>query len=393
MEDEEEWEYEYSTTETETYYLTLDLSIRDFLERRTDDIVHNTRAGYRVWYNPNFNANEPITNPPESAIFDDGDNGDKDDQYLDKIGLPQPQGDLDPQIDPALTRQDGSVTEVPAKPQEKKIETIQIMELHSKEPIVSYRNHVFRGSWAENIGTEMIFTRQLEKDKDPLPMLRDMGRNVHLLASSATRINFKEVDLIPKEKLEAANQTGSIDAYEREDDIPERYKTNGGVYVHIGGDKSGQRQPQAHFLEDLIALKRKRGEKDEVTIQPLETKHNKLMVDDVEEERRRRKLQVDYERSLRWRRQVPKVNTDATVGAEEHYVAKKRKKFVTEPTVKKKRGRGSRPRVRTLLVRRQTPPPQDQTRRGGATGGDLSIPTPARWDDLPGRGGTSTQGG
>lgn len=344
-----------------------------------------------MWYNPNFNATEPIPNPPETADPDDGDNADKDDQYLDNIGLPQPQGDLGPSIDPALAAKTGGVTDLLAKPQEeeKNAETIQIMELHSKEPIVSYRNHVFRGSWAENIGTEMIFTRQFEKDKEALPMLRDMGRNVHLLASSAARINFKEVDLVPKEKLEAANQTGSIDAYDREDDIPERYKTNGGVYVHIGGDKSGQRQPQAHFLEDLIALKRKRGEKDEVTIQPLETKHNKLMVDDLEEERRRRKLQVDYERSLRWRKQVHKVNTDDTVGAEEHYVAKKRKKFVTEPTIKKKRGRGSRPRVRAPLVRRQTPPPQDQTRRGGATGGDLSIPTPARWDDLPGRGGTN----
>ncbi|KAM7213737.1 hypothetical protein V8F06_010871 [Rhypophila decipiens] len=392
MADEDEWEYEYSTTETETYYLTLDLSIRDFLERRTDDIVHNTRAGYRVWYNPLFNAPEPVANRLESAKdtqdADDGDNADKDDQYLDKIGMPQAQGESEAPIDPLLTSQPAAETGDQVAQSSKQPENIQILELHSKEPVVSYRNHVFRGQWAENIGTEMIFTRQFEKDKDPLPMIRDMGRNIHLLANSAARINFKEVDMIPREKYEASRRTETFESYENEDDIPERYRKNGGVYIHIGGDKSGQRQPQAHFLEDLIALKRKRGETDEVTVQPYETKQNKLMVDDVEEERRRRKLQVDHERSQRWRT-IQKRDNDVSLGAEEHYVARRRKKYVSEPTVKKKRGRGSRPRIRAPLVRRPTPPPQQQS---GATGGGLSIPTPARWDDLPARG-ANTQGG
>ncbi|KAK0629427.1 hypothetical protein B0T17DRAFT_615201 [Bombardia bombarda] len=73
-EDEDEWEYEYSTTEREVYYLTLDLSVRDFLERRTDDIIHNTRGGYRVWYNPLFNAPEPRTTNPD--LIDDAKDAD-----------------------------------------------------------------------------------------------------------------------------------------------------------------------------------------------------------------------------------------------------------------------------------------------------------------------------
>ena len=188
------------------------------------------------------------------------------------------------------------------------IETIQILDLHSKEPMVSYRNHIFQGAWSENIGTEMIFTPH---DPDsPLPALRNLTETgnhgkLDLLAASATRINFKEVRLESKQLAEQnssnlTKQITNITAWGT-DDIPERYKRPDGVYVHIGGDKTGQRQPQAHFLEDLIMLKRKLGETDSVTIRPLETRQNKLMMEDEGEERRRKRLKNGHGRYERWR--------------------------------------------------------------------------------------------
>ncbi|KAJ4302494.1 hypothetical protein N0V88_002640 [Collariella sp. IMI 366227] len=295
------WEYEYSTTETETYYLTLDLSVRDFLERRTDDVVHNTRTGYRVWYNPLFHAPEPKTSNTDLLDDKDADDGDlpeHEDVYLDTIGMPPAQPlsgtPIDPLLEgPALTNEQSG-----AQTSYKPAEQIQILDLHSAEPIVSYRNHVFRGSWCENIGTEMIFTPHDESA--PLPALRHLKQNIDLIAASATRINFQEATLMPKDGNGGQDNLFLGVAY-CEEDIPERYKRNGGIYVHIGGDKNGQRQPQAHFLEDLIGLKRKRGETDEVTVQPLETKQNKLMMEDEEEERRRRKLRQDHARNVRWR--------------------------------------------------------------------------------------------
>ncbi|KAK4247876.1 hypothetical protein C7999DRAFT_40865 [Corynascus novoguineensis] len=297
--DDDGWEYEYSTTETETYYLTLDLSVRDFLERRTDDVVHSTRTGYRVWYNPLFNAPEPHmsnTDLLDDKDADDGEPPEREEVDLDSIGVSRPPNQSETPIDPLLEQ---SVTkhDHPGQTSDKRAEEIQILELHSKEPIISYRNHVFRGSWCENIGTEMIFTPH--DDDAPLPALRHLPQNMDLIAASATRINCREATLVPKEQ---DMQEGMFLGFGySEEDIPERYKRNGGVYVHIGGDKTGQRQPQAHFLEDLITLKRKRGETDEVTIQPLETRQNKLMVEDEEEERRRRKLQQDHARNVRWR--------------------------------------------------------------------------------------------
>ncbi|KAK3326695.1 hypothetical protein B0H66DRAFT_167723 [Apodospora peruviana] len=381
MDDEDEWEYEYSATERETYYLTLDLSIRDFLERKTEDVVSNTRSGYRVWYNPLFNA-------PDQRLEDmqDGARPDRELNELDNIGIPDEQPE--PPIDPLLEQHTKANTNS-AEANKYTVEEIQILDLHSKEPVVSYRNHVFRGTWCENIGTEMIFTKHDESN--PLPVVRDLGRNFDLLAASAARVNFKEVTLASKEDLQKMNTVEeTLDSYDTADDIPERYKRNGGIYVHVGGDKSGQRQPQAHFLEDLIALKRKRGETDEVTIQPLETKHNKLMVDDVEEERRRRKLQTDYERNLRLRHHR-RADEDSSLSVEELYIARQRTH--PEPSAAgrpraRRGGPGSRPRVRRpLLVRRQSPAGTHQSQN--AEGTVTSTPTPARWDDLPGH----SQGG
>ncbi|KAK3369871.1 hypothetical protein B0H63DRAFT_497134 [Podospora didyma] len=385
VDDDDEWEYEYSETEIETYYLTLDLSVRDFLERRTDDIIHNTRGGYRVWYNPLFNAPEPrATNPEliEDKDADDGELPEREEPDLDTIGMPQPETRTELPIDPLLQQPADKTAPMTSEANNAPADEIQILELHSAEPIVSYRNHIFRGTWAENIGTEMIFTPH--DDKAPLPALRNLGHEIDLLAASAARINFKEATLVPRNDSGGVGVHGldnhvSRDTFERDEDIPERYKRNGGIYVHIGGDKSGQRQPQAHFLEDLISLKRKRGEEDEVTIQSLETRQNRLMMEDEEEERRRSKLQADYNRMI-ISRQRKRGGGGAQAVPEESYIPR-----LGPKPAKGRRGGGpgSRPRTRrAVLIRRED-------NKAGGIGHDLSpgrtlesTPTPARWDDL-----------
>lgn len=244
--------------------------------------------------------------------------------------------------------------QIPKSPHQ--IETIQILDLHSKEPMVSYRNHIFQGSWSENIGTEMIFTPH---DPDsPLPALRNISDGkLDLLAASATRINFREVRLESKQMAEQnsnnlTKQISSITAWGN-DDIPERYKRPDGVYVHIGGDKTGQRQPQAHFLEDLIMLKRKLGETDSVTIRPLETRQNKLMMEDEGEERRRKRLKNGHGRYERWRQGLLRKDREKrleTGGEVEGYIPR------TEPGqtgkhlgIMEKRAR--RPRARKAVLK------------------------------------------
>jgi hypothetical protein len=275
-----------------------------------------------------------------------------------------------PPVDPLLEPTAGKDGKLGGQAVEKPPEEIQILELHSKEPIVSYRNHVFRGSWCENIGTEMIFTSHDENA--PLPALRHLPHNMDLIAASATRINFHEATFLPKERDAMADRIFLGFGYS-EEDIPQRYRRNGGIYVHIGGDKSGQRQPQAHFLEDLIALKRKRGETDEVTIQPLETRQNKLMVEDEEEERRRRKLQVDHARNVRWR-DKRRVERELGLGSPE-------RNYVPRLGAGGRRGWPKRAR-RAALIRRDS---GAISRFGPRTAGRManaSTPTPEHWDDI-----------
>ena len=172
---------------------------------------------------------------------------------------------------------------------------IQILELHSEHPLVSYRGMAFRGTWAENIGTELIFASRDDSANDnnnPPPALRHLADDLDLIAASSSRVNFAHVELKPKKK---AARTTEIELQ------PERYKNNGGVYVHVHSDKYGVRRPQANFLEDLTTLKRKRGETDEVTITSTETANNQLLGHDFDEQVYRNRVERNRTRRTRQR--------------------------------------------------------------------------------------------
>jgi hypothetical protein len=248
-------------------------------------VLHSTRAGYRVWYNPlqnPGNEDEIIEgNAPKTSDAKANDDDDEDE-------------DNDPLSEAVRQRRrpregPDTVEEQPKVPSDRPAETMQVMELHTPNPLVSYRGMVFRGSWAENIGTEMIFARH----EPGLPALRNLPENIDLLSASSTRINFKEV------KLEMRGQETSYKQTDRqwEDAATERYRENGGIYVHVGSDKHGFRRPQANFLEDLTVLKRKRGETDAVTITTVETTRNDLFHDDLDEVQRRKKIKRDRARN------------------------------------------------------------------------------------------------
>jgi hypothetical protein len=325
-----------------------------------------------VWYNPLFNAPEPQASNSDlldDKDADDGEPPEREDAELDSIGMPSTQAQSEPPIDPLLEQAVEKEVQLEDPRSVRPVEEIQILELHSEQPVVSYRNHVFRGTWCENIGTEMIFAPH--DDNVPLPALRHLNQNIDLLAASASRINFREATLRPRDKGRIPDRAMPGIAHILEEDIPERYKRNGGIYVHIGGDKSGQRQPQAHFLEDLIALKRKRGETDEVTVQPLETRQNKLMWEDEEEERRRRKAQQDHARNMKWR-DKRREDKESGLGLERNYVPRK--------------GPGGRgfPRLRArraALISRDSGLISRFSHKAERAP-NTSTPTPIHWNDL-----------
>lgn len=208
--------------------------------------MHFGRGGYYAdWINePDPEHKRPMAHRvvrPGGNVTDEEDDDDE--------SLPEREDDLeeeDPDIE-AHTRANNGGTE--AEDDKLVPRDIEILDLHTEHPIISYRGKVFEGSWAEVLGTEMIFA---EPDaSQPLPALRRLPGDVDLLAASSARIlTTEKVLTIPEEldRLRAARE-----AY--------------GVRLPVlGKHRIDERKRQVRFLENLMALKMKKGEKDQVTV-------------------------------------------------------------------------------------------------------------------------------
>ena len=129
---------------------------------------------------------------------------------------------------------------------------VQILDLDTSNPIVSYDGHVFSCQWVRNIGTELIF---IAHDKNnPLPHLRTLPGNVDLLAASSARLISNSIKVEPKG---------------RESPPPIRHGRNrliSNLAIPVGNAASAKRIEQARFLERVIALKEDKGESDLVTV-------------------------------------------------------------------------------------------------------------------------------
>jgi hypothetical protein len=276
----------------------LDLSVRDFIDKLPEDSApQGTGASYRVWYNPltknnnqegDLNGSQAKGTVPEADGKDD-DNDDEDEnrdllsEAVNSRQRREAQAPIAGNVRPELEQTSETSSDTP-------VDKLQVMDLHSTNPLLSYRGMVFRGSWAENIGTEMIFTRH--DPESGLQVLRNLQEGVDLVAASSSRINFKQVQL----EMRGAEPQKMSD-YEWAEAADRRYKENGGLYVHVGSDKHGYRRPQANFLEDFEALKRKRGEMEGVTIITHETDKTDLYHEDFDEEQRRKKQLRDRGRN------------------------------------------------------------------------------------------------
>lgn len=125
---------------------------------------------------------------------------------------------------------------------------VQILDLHSTNPIVSYGGVVFACEWTRNIGTEFLFMEH--DDQNPLPVLRNLRDDVDLVAASSVRIVAKPLEL---ERISGAQY---LDISNNSKDL---------APDHIPSEKE-KRQDQAEFLSQLNNIKRDKGEDDDVTV-------------------------------------------------------------------------------------------------------------------------------
>ncbi|KHN96633.1 Transcription factor TFIIIC, tau55-related protein [Metarhizium album ARSEF 1941] len=346
--DQEEWEYEYSATETETFYLTVELSYPEFRERSAR-VHQHSRGGYYKNWAEKTPFHDTHTQPPQETNPATGDNSDNDD-----VTAEQDYEDDGTPLDPALLALSEGKAEATARPplntqkpkeagtprtedqleQEEplQIEDMQILDLHTPNPLFSYRGRLFQGHWAEVIGTEVILTSTSSPNLATLPSLRTLPGDISLLAASSSRIMTSEK--IPRPKIPSVDTLAPI-------------KEECKIRIPIGKDRTGERAEQANFLENLIALKIKRGDKDEVTVHATDGQGKDW--DD--------RKTVDYR--------------------------PRRKKIGQEPDVgkQKNKGPGRRPKGRPSLATRLERYPTELG-EGATKRLELSTATPPTWEDL-----------
>jgi hypothetical protein len=192
-----------------------------------------------------------LAKPPTfTALYGNKDNeGVADGEGAEKVDEEgqEDQEDQDDESD-SLERPDNAISEEedePAKPT-----SVQILDLHTSNPIVSYNGQVFFCQWAQNIGTELLFTPH-DKSSN-LPILRNLPGNVDLLAASSARIISEPVHVKPKAPARKP--------------LPAARPRESASQISLPKNASVQKRSQASFLEKLIGIKEAKGEEDLVTV-------------------------------------------------------------------------------------------------------------------------------
>ncbi|RAK75150.1 TFIIIC subunit 6 family protein, partial [Aspergillus fijiensis CBS 313.89] len=217
-----DYEYEYHPTETETVYLTLDLTslhgpLRPPRRRQPSATAASSASATAT----------NISDEPDAAEF--------------------------------------THVESPS-------DGLQILGLHTPNPIISYQNQIFSGTWADQLGTDLIFARPDEgggggaeeqpgetapydpygthRTEQPDTPLRH-GHTYDLLAAPSIKIIGRKANLI------SASQSSASD-------YPPAGLTPPVSTTGIIRAPNHPASNQMRFLERLASLKRSKGETDTV---------------------------------------------------------------------------------------------------------------------------------
>lgn len=238
--DDDEWEYEYDENETEDYYVTLDLSA----------------IATAVTTAPKSNQQVSRLRQPTSGTEEAGDETDAAAQQDDDT--PNDNGTLSKDEESNVTPR----------------EQLQILDLDSDNPIVSYRGKLLSCHWGTSLGTDLFFA-DADIPSDPAhPPLRALS-SFNLLGGGSARLVATDVDLIPRaasnkpvENTSIANQIGlppgatTGNANSTSTIQPPRQP----IKIAVRDAATNYERNQARFLERLDALKAARGDKDKVSL-------------------------------------------------------------------------------------------------------------------------------
>lgn len=193
----DDWEYEYHDSDTESFFLNLDLSSQGPLRpRQTTTTTTTTSATTTTEDEHETDFARPLTTTESDHHHH--------------------------HHHPSNT------------------DRLQILALHTLNPIISYQNQIFTCSWADLLGTELLFTSPQELVPSENDSVLARGRDFDLIAANSVKILGRKANLISSSGVTVSEPTTTT-----------------------GGSSAGTTN-QARFLDRLSAIKQDRGETDTV---------------------------------------------------------------------------------------------------------------------------------
>ncbi|KAJ5455866.1 uncharacterized protein N7458_004130 [Penicillium daleae] len=229
--DGDEWEYEYHETETESFYLNLDLSA-----------VHGPIRP------PRQRKQQPDTTSHPNAEEEDSTPSHRPEHTLEATATSEPFTPLDSTEPEALAH-----------------ERIQILGLHTCNPIISYCNQLFSCTWADQIGTELIFAHPDRSNTSdpgqpfPAPLLQ--GPSFELLAANSVKILGRKANITSSA---SSGLVGDAQAGTSTNVAPPASVEEGPTPATSVPRRAVQPSHQTNFLARLQSIKAARGETDTV---------------------------------------------------------------------------------------------------------------------------------
>ena len=180
-------------------------------------------------------------------------------------------------LDPALATTPNPLTLPPN-------ERIQILDLHTHNPIISYNSRIYSCSWGSTIGTSLYLTDT--PSSQDLKQLKECG----IIGTSCITLTAKPVTVTPKDNMKRpygnaketmgihAAQTSAPAASEQDTDMNtgDKEGQNGKgskpgkqqpqPQIHLDDSAPHHRKQQADFLNTLMSIKAKKGETDRVPV-------------------------------------------------------------------------------------------------------------------------------
>ncbi|EXJ93096.1 hypothetical protein A1O3_01652 [Capronia epimyces CBS 606.96] len=241
--DEDEYEYEYDDTETETFLVDLDLSsLNPITKLNVPGAPRPVVPAKRP-----LDISDPPTpdqNVPGAYTADPIEDEDRDlqEQRITPSGNAEDNDD-DDGVSPFSTN-------------------VQILDLNSENPVISYLDQVYSCTWTDLVGTSMFFT------------------NPGLSNPAVTLLSTDDYDLIGTSRIKLVGDRATVSrkAGSKGEVHPESVYAEGqspqaedeprgrslGSLLRTNPKTNVQIKKQAAFLEKLMDLKRQRGEEDVV---------------------------------------------------------------------------------------------------------------------------------